>query len=53
MNKQISSLTNEQPVPQEVFWTWINESVRRTVVDLAQKAMELIRVVLPVKQQKS
>lgn len=43
MNKQVSSLTNEQPVPQEVFWTWINESVRRTVVDLAQKAMELIR----------
>lgn len=43
MNKQVSSLTNEQPVTQEVFWTWINESVRRTVIDLAQKAMELIR----------
>jgi len=43
MNKQVSSLTNEQPVTQEVFWTRINESVRQTVVDLAQKAMELIR----------
>ncbi len=43
MNKKVSSLTNQQPATQEVFWTWINESVRQTVVDLAQKAMELIR----------
>jgi len=43
MNKQVSSLTNQQSYTQEVFWTWINESVRQTVVDLAQKAMELIR----------
>jgi transposase-like protein len=43
MNKQISSLTNEQLNTQEVFWAWISKSVRNMVADLAQKAMELIR----------
>jgi putative transposase len=43
MNKQVSSLTNEQGNPQEVFWTWISKSVRQLVADLAHKALELIR----------
>ena len=43
MNKQVSSLTNQQGNLQEVFWTWISKSVRQLVADLAQKAMELIR----------
>ena len=43
MNKQVSSLTNEQANLQEVFWAWIDKSVRQVVADLAQKALELIR----------
>jgi transposase-like protein len=43
MNKQVSSLTNEQLNTQEVFWTWISKSVRNMVADLAQKALELVR----------
>jgi hypothetical protein len=43
MNKQVSSLTNQQGYPQEVFWAWISKSVRQLVADLAKKAMELIR----------
>jgi transposase-like protein len=43
MNKQVSSLTNEQANLQEVFWAWISKSVRQMVADLAQKALELIR----------
>jgi len=43
MNKQVCSLTNEQGNLQEVFWTWISNSVRKMVADLANKALELIR----------
>ena len=33
MNKQVSSLTNEQLNTQEVFWTWISKSVRNLVAE--------------------
>jgi transposase-like protein len=43
MKKQICPLTTEQVNLQEVFWTWIDKSVRQLVADLAHKALELIR----------
>jgi putative transposase len=43
MNNKVCSLTTEQGKRQEVFWTWIDNSVRQLVAGFAQKAMELIR----------
>jgi putative transposase len=43
MYNKVCSLTTEQGNRQEVFWTWIDNSVRQLVAGLAQKAMELIR----------
>ena len=41
MNKQICSLTREQVNRQETFWKWIDQEVRRLVVGLAEKVLQL------------
>lgn len=43
MKQLISSLTNKDTDLQDIFWTFVNNSVQNFVAELANKALELIR----------
>jgi len=41
MNTVVCSLTSEPEQRQALFWSWIDQAVRRLVVELAQKLLDL------------